>query len=102
MYFNSLVNLGCFVTGEERADHEDEIEDTEFAFDDVELSQLGRSLAESYDSLVGRLSSSFALFGPLLLFLKMRPPRHNVGPSSTTPTGTEAALWNLPKLSWYC
>jgi len=28
---------------------------------------------------LGQLSSSFAHFGPNLLFLKMRPPRHNVG-----------------------
>lgn len=56
-YFNSLVNLGCFVTEEEVADSDEEIEDAEFTFDDIELSSLGRELAEGYDSLVGRLAS---------------------------------------------
>jgi hypothetical protein len=56
-YYNSLVNLGCFVTDEERADSDEEAEEIEFTFDDIQLSPLGLRLAEGYDSLVGRLES---------------------------------------------
>ena len=56
-YYNSLVNLGCFMTDEERADSDEEAEEIEFTFDDIQLSPLGLKLAEGYDSLVGRLES---------------------------------------------
>jgi hypothetical protein len=56
-YYNSLVNLGCFVTDEERADSDEEAEEVGFTFDDIQLSPLGLQLAEGYDSLVGRLES---------------------------------------------
>ena len=56
-YYNSLVNLGCFVTDEERADFDQETEEIEFTFDDIELSPLGLQLAQGYESLVGRLNS---------------------------------------------
>lgn len=56
-YYNSLVNLGCFMTDEERADSDEEAEEIEFTFNDIQLSPLGLKLAEGYDSLVGRLES---------------------------------------------
>lgn len=56
-YYNSLVNLGCFVTDEERADSDEEAKEIEFTFDDIELSPLGLQLAEGYESLIGRLDS---------------------------------------------
>ncbi len=56
IYINSLVNLGCFVTDEERVDIDDEME-ADFTFDDIQLSPLGRRLAEGYDSMVGTLPS---------------------------------------------
>jgi len=56
-YYNSLVNLGCFVTDEERADSDEEATEIEFTFDDIELSPLGLQLAQGYDSLIGRLDS---------------------------------------------
>ena len=55
-YFNSLVNLGCFLTEEER-DESEEAEKVEFTFNDIELSPLGIELAKSYDSSIGRLDS---------------------------------------------
>lgn len=56
-YYNSLVNLGCFITDEERADSDEEAEEIELTFDDIELSSLGLQLAQGYDSLIGRLDS---------------------------------------------
>lgn len=56
-YYNSLLNLGCFVTDEERADSNEKAEEIEFTFDDIELSPLGLRLAHQYDSLIGRLDS---------------------------------------------
>ena len=63
IYINSLVNLGCFVTDEEREDVDDEMQ-AEFTFDDIELSTLGRQLAEGYDSMVGALPSVEMLSAP--------------------------------------
>lgn len=56
-YYTSLVNLGCFVSDDERAETEEEIEDSEFTFDDIELTELGHELANSYGSQVQRLGS---------------------------------------------
>lgn len=57
IYYNSLVNLGCFVTDEERPDSDDESEEIELTFDDIQLSPLGLKLAEGYESIIGRLDS---------------------------------------------
>ncbi len=54
-YFNSLVHLGFFVTEDEVAVSDEEEEDATLTFDDLELSALGKQLAEGYDSLIGRL-----------------------------------------------
>ena len=56
IYVNSLVNLGCFVTDERRKDDDEETQ-ADFTFDDIELSPLGRRLAEGYDAMVGDLPS---------------------------------------------
>jgi hypothetical protein len=56
-YYTSLVKLGCFVSDKERAETEEEIEESEFTFDDIELTELGHELANAYGSLVGRLGS---------------------------------------------
>lgn len=56
-YYTSLVNLGCFVSEQDRLETEEEIEDSEFTFDDIELSELGLELANAYGSLVGRLGA---------------------------------------------
>lgn len=63
IYINSLVNLGCFVTDEEREDADDEMQ-AEFTFDDLELTSLGRRLAEGYDAMVGSLASVETLATP--------------------------------------
>ncbi len=55
-YLNSLVNLGLFVTDDERPEADDEEEVEEFTFDATELSELGRDLANRYDSVVGSLA----------------------------------------------
>jgi len=65
-YFNSLVNLGCFITDEERKDVED-VEGSrqaEFTFDDIELSPLGQDLAEAYDAMIGALPAVEMLSTP--------------------------------------
>jgi hypothetical protein len=54
-YFNSLVNLGFFESQEERTEVEEEVDDTELTFDDIELSELGRDLANAYGSSIGRI-----------------------------------------------
>ncbi len=56
-YFNSLVNLGFFVTEDEVADSDEDAEEATLTFDDLELSALGKQLADGYDSLIGRLES---------------------------------------------
>lgn len=54
-YFNSLVNLGMFLETDDVADAE---EDSGVAtLDDLQLSDLGKQLADGYDSMVGRLES---------------------------------------------
>ncbi len=54
-YLNSLVNLGFFQSQEERTEVEEEVEDAELTFDDIELSELGRDLANAYGSSIGRI-----------------------------------------------
>lgn len=54
-YFNSLVNLGVFVTEEDMPELSDEEEPPEMTFEDVELTELGRELAGSYCSAIGNL-----------------------------------------------
>lgn len=57
-YFNSLVNLGIFETEDDKVvDSDEELDETELTFDKLELSPIGKQLAEQYDSLVGRLAS---------------------------------------------
>ena len=56
-YFNSLVNLGFFVTEDEVADSDEDVEEATLTFDDLELSALGKQLADGYDSLIGQLES---------------------------------------------
>jgi hypothetical protein len=56
-YFNSLVNLGFFITEDERAASDELEEPVVLTFDDLELSPLGRRVAEEYGSLIGRLDS---------------------------------------------
>jgi hypothetical protein len=59
VYFNSLVNLGMFQeTGDcpETDDDEDDDERPETRFDDVELSALGKQVADAYSLQVGRLA----------------------------------------------
>jgi hypothetical protein len=55
-YFNSIVNLGFFVTEGELPDTDEESNVQDFTFDDIELSDLGLELAKRYDSLVGKLA----------------------------------------------
>ncbi len=47
-YYNSLVNLGCFITDEERDDSDEKPEERELSFDNIQLSSLGLKLAEAY------------------------------------------------------
>jgi hypothetical protein len=56
-YFNSLVNLGLFVTEDEVVPSDEDEEVATLTFDDLELSPLGQQLAKAYDSLIGRLES---------------------------------------------
>ncbi len=55
IYFNSLVNLGMFVTNGNLPDDEAEVE---FSFDDLELSPLGLNVTESYGSAVEQLGAT--------------------------------------------
>lgn len=57
-YLNSLVNLGVFLTEEERPDTDEESDTEDVSFDDIELSGLGLELATRYDSVVGNLSAT--------------------------------------------
>jgi len=57
-YFNSLVNLGFFVTETEAIETEEIRDEEELTFDDIELSELGIRLAEAYDSSVSRLAAT--------------------------------------------
>ena len=56
-YFNSLVNLGFFITEDDLAASDELEEAATLTFDDLELSELGKQLAEEYGSLIGRLES---------------------------------------------
>jgi hypothetical protein len=55
-YFNSIVNLGFFVTESELPDTDEESNVQESTFDDIELSDLGLDLAKRYDSVIGKLA----------------------------------------------
>ena len=57
-YFNSLVNLGFFVSEGELPDSDEESDVQESTFDDIELSNLGLDLARRYDSVVGKLAAT--------------------------------------------
>jgi len=57
IYLNSLVNLGFFVSETARDETEEELEDSEFTFDDIQLSELGQEMANAYGSVVGRLGA---------------------------------------------
>ncbi|MBI1370747.1 MAG: hypothetical protein GC162_19080 [Planctomycetes bacterium] len=56
-YFNSLVNLGVFITEEDIPELEDDEEPIELTFDDIELSAMGLEIAAAYDAAVGRLQA---------------------------------------------
>ncbi len=57
-YFNSLVNLGFFVTHEERPDADQETDTQETTLEDVQLTGLGLDLAQRYDSQVAALMAT--------------------------------------------
>jgi hypothetical protein len=63
-YFNSLVNLGFFITEDDLAAPDELEEPATLTFDDLQLSELGRQLAEKYGSLIGRLESVRNLSSP--------------------------------------
>lgn len=54
-YFNSLVNLGMFVTDDELPDTDEE-EVEQRTFEDIELSPLGREVADAYGQAVKGLA----------------------------------------------
>lgn len=56
-YFNSLVNLGFFVLDRDVEDWHETEDAPAKTFDDVELSALGKSLANAYDLGVARLDA---------------------------------------------
>ncbi|HEV3445759.1 MAG TPA: hypothetical protein VG099_14035 [Gemmataceae bacterium] len=55
-YFNSLVNLGFFVTDQQLPDTDEQTAPQELTFDDIELSELGLDLATRYEAGVGTLA----------------------------------------------
>jgi len=57
-YYNSLVNLGLFVTDDDLPDSDEESDSPESTFDDIELSALGLNLAKRYDSKASDLSAT--------------------------------------------
>lgn len=56
-YLNSLVNLGFFVEQDAREETDEELDEGGVSFEDIELSALGKELADSYDSVVRRLGA---------------------------------------------
>jgi hypothetical protein len=60
-YLNSLVNLGFFVEQDITDELDEELDDSFITIDDIELSDLGKELAESYDKIVGRLAVTKAV-----------------------------------------
>ena len=60
-YFNSLVNLGFFKELDSLEVSEETLAPVEFTFENLELSDLGREVAETYNSVVGRLGAVKAL-----------------------------------------
>lgn len=64
-YFNSLVNLGTFTTENEQVeDSDEERQESDITFDDIELSPLGKSLAEAYGERIDNLKATLTLAGP--------------------------------------
>ena len=57
-YLNSLVNLGLFVTEEERPDSDEEGVGEDFTFDDIELTDLGLDLARRFNQKAGGLATT--------------------------------------------
>ena len=56
-YYNSIVNLGVFITDDERPVTDEEEENPDLTFDDLELSPLGLKLAKRYESAVGAVAA---------------------------------------------
>ena len=56
-YWNSLVNLGFFVTENDTESSEETEEEVAQTFDDSELSPLGMTLARAYEKRLGRLEA---------------------------------------------
>jgi len=56
-YFNSLVNLGFFVTEDDAEASDESEQEVARTFDDIELSPLGVSLAQAYERQIGRLAA---------------------------------------------
>lgn len=54
-YFTSPVNLGLFITEADQPISDEETEEVEFTREEIELSPLGLSLAQSYDAVVAGL-----------------------------------------------
>lgn len=57
-YFNSIVNLGFFITDDERQVTDEEEENPDPSFDGLELSPLGLELAKQYESAVGAVAAT--------------------------------------------
>lgn len=56
-YFNSLVNLGLFLTQKDIEVSDEKEEEVVQTFDDINLSPLGAQLAKAYEQRIGRLAS---------------------------------------------
>ncbi len=56
-YFNSIKNLHLFITEDDAVDSDEEVEKSDLSFNNIELSPLGKNLAERYDSIIRRLES---------------------------------------------
>jgi len=57
-YYNSLVNLGMFLTDSEKLVSDDEGSGEVFTFDDIELSPLGLDLAKRFDQKASSLATT--------------------------------------------
>lgn len=57
-YFNSLVNLGLFLTEGEMPDSDEESDNPESTFDSLELSPLGLDLAKCFDQKAAGLTTT--------------------------------------------
>jgi hypothetical protein len=63
-YYNSLANLGFFKTAQELSDSDQESESNSATFDDIELSELGLRVSNSYDAAVGRAKATKQIAEP--------------------------------------